>query len=85
MKDETLIDRAQNYSKAANTKSEIMEDLTDYWIISKLDTTITNFAQSLCLIKGENIMGNNRVYQIKHQEFYRAMASDLSVLAKFIY
>ena len=62
LKDETLIDQEQNYSKAAVTKSEFMEDLNDYWVIQKLEGSVTNLAQSMCLIKGENIMGNNRVY-----------------------
>jgi len=54
-----------------------MEDLNDYWIISKLETEVTNFAQSLCFIKGETIMGNNRVFSVKHQEFYKAIAYDI--------
>lgn len=32
------------YSKAANTKAEFMEDLNDFWIVSKLDGPIVNFA-----------------------------------------
>lgn len=77
LKDESFIDQEQNYSKAAKTKTEFMEDLNDYWIIFKLETDVTNFAQSLCFIKGETIMGNNRVFSVKHQEFYKAMAYDI--------
>lgn len=77
LKDEFFIDQEQNYSKAAKTKTEFMEDLNDYWIILKLETDVTNFAQSLCFIKGETIMGNNRVFSVKHQEFYKAMAYDI--------
>jgi len=43
-----------------------MEDLNDYWIISKIETEVTNFAQSLCYIKGDTVMGNNRVFSVKH-------------------
>ena len=85
LKDETMIDQEQNYQKTAKTQTEFMEDLDDYWIICKLEGDFTNFAQSLCFIKGENIMGNNRVYSVKHLEFYKAMAFDISLLAQFIY
>jgi hypothetical protein len=61
-----------------------LEDLNDYWVVAKAPMQIKNFCQGLCHVKGDNIMGSNRVYTIYHEDFYKALSKNSSVLPRFV-
>ena len=61
-----------------------MKDEHDVWLIYELSSEKT-LGNSMFHIQGENRGNGDRIYEIKHQQFYTMIARDKSVLASLIF